>query len=418
MPFDPLAREDAGVSNTVQVPRAARPVAGRWVAGVAVGLAGHLRLPLWLVRVAFVALAFAGGIGIVLYAAFWAVLPLEAPGDDADVAAARSSDTARLLALAAVVVGIGLLLTALGVDVVSGALIPLIVAVFGAALIWRQTDDEQRDTWSRAAGRAASHTAGTAARAGRWRLATGIGLVVLALVALVASRTSPAQALQGLALALLLVGGVALVAFPWIYRAWRDASQQRRALIRSEERAEIAAHVHDSVLQTLTLIQRYADDPAEVARLARTEERQLRSWLYAPTGDPDRTIAAALERDAAGIEADYGASIDVVTVGDAALDASLAALVAASREAMVNAAKHASGSVSVYAECRDDVVEVFVRDRGDGFDIDEVPQDRLGIRESLVGRMERKGGTATIRSVPGQGTEVRLRLPRRVEEVT
>lgn len=418
MPFPPTAREDAWVSTTIPAPRAARPVTGRWVAGVAAGLARHLRLPLWLVRVAFVALAFAGGIGIVLYAAFWAVLPLDAPGDEADVAAARSSDTARLLALAAVVVGIGLLLTALGVEIVSGAVIPLIVAVFGAALIWRQTDDEQRDTWSRAAGRAARHTAGTAASAGRWRLATGIGLVVLALVALVASRTSPAEALQGLALALLLVGGVALVGFPWLYRAWRDASEQRRALIRSEERAEIAAHVHDSVLQTLTLIQRFASDPAEVTRLARTEERQLRSWLYAPTGDPDRTLAAALERDAATIEADYGASIDVVTVGDAALDARLGALVAAAREAMVNAAKHGGGSVSLYAEFLADSAEVFVRDRGGGFDLDAVPDDRLGIRESIVGRMERNGGTATVRSAGGQGTEVHLRMPRRVQEAT
>jgi len=415
MPWTGRTGEDAGVSSTIAAPKATRPVRGRVVAGVAGGLARNLRLPVWLVRTGFVILAFAGGIGIVLYAAFWAVLPLDAQGTDEETAAARSSDTARLLALAAIVVGIGLLLAALGVNLAGGAVIPVIVAVFGAALIWRQTDDEQRDAWSAAAGRAARQTAGTAAGAGRWRILIGIALVVLALVALLASRTGPAEAVQGLAVALLIIGGIALVVFPWIYRAWREASEQRRALIRSEERAEIAAHVHDSVLQTLTLIQRYSADPAEVTRLARTEERNLRSWLYAPTGDPDRTFAAALERDAATVESDYSASIDVVTVGDAALDGTLGALVAATREAMVNAAKHGGGQASVYAECRGDVAEVFVRDRGTGFDVDEIPLDRHGVRESVIGRMERNGGTATVRSLPTSGTEIHLRMPRTTE---
>lgn len=396
------------------VPRAVRPMDGRLVAGVARGLATHLDVPVWVVRTAFVVLAFAGGIGVVLYVAFWAVLPLDASAQEADSAGARAVDTARLLALGALVVGIGLLLTALGVTVLGGAAVPIIVAVIGAALIWRQTDDEQRDAWSQAAGRAARQTAGTAASTGRWRVLIGVGLVVLALIALVATRTNPAQAVQGLAIALLLLGGVALVAFPWIYRAWREASEQRRALIRSEERAEIAAHVHDSVLQTLTLIQRYSDDPTEVTRLARTEERNLRSWLYAPTGDPERTFAAAIERDAASVEADYSATLDVVAVGDAPLDSGLAALIAAAREAMINAARHGGGHASVYAECRDDVAEVFVRDRGPGFDLTGIPDDRHGVRESIIGRMERNGGSATFRTTAG--TEVHLRMPRTPEE--
>lgn len=396
---------------TVGPPRASRPVCGRWVAGVCVGLSHHLRIPVWLVRVVFVVLTFSGGIGIVLYAAFWAVLPLDTEGSGVDPVSARSSDTARLLALAAVVVGVGLLLAALGVNLVGGALIPIIVAVFGAALIWRQTDDEQRDAWSAAAGRAARQTAGSTASAGRWRIVAGIGMVVLALIALLAGRTSPAEALQGVAVAVLLLGGVALVVFPWIYRSWREASEQRRSLIRSQERAEIAAHVHDSVLQTLTLIQRFAEDPVAITRLARTEERNLRSWLYAPIGDPDRTFAAALERVVAVVETDYNATINLVTVGEAALDAALEALVAAAREAMVNAAKHGGGQVSVYAECRTDVAEVFVRDRGEGFDLTTIPVDRLGLRESVVGRMERHGGTATVKSTPGVGTEVQLRIP-------
>lgn len=400
---------------TDTAPRATRPTRGRVVSGVSIGLARHLGIPTWLVRVAFVILAFAGGIGVVLYAAFWAVLPLQPEDPDVDPAAARAADTTRLLALAAVAIGVALLMTAAGATIVTGALVPIILAVVGAALIWRQADEEQRDSWSAAASRAARQTAGTTAGAGRWRIAIGVGLVLLGLVALLATRTGPAEALQSLATALLLIGGVAVVVFPWVYRRLREQGEQRRALIRSEERAEIAAHVHDSVLQTLTLIQRNADNPAEVGRLARTEERALRSWLYTPTGDPDRTFAAALRRDAADVEATYGATIDVVAVGDSPLDAPVAALLAAAREAMVNAARHGGGQVSVYAEVSDDAAEVFIRDRGPGFDVASVPDDRHGLRESVVGRMERNGGSATVRSTYGAGTEIQLRLPRRTE---
>ena len=281
--------------------------------------------------------------------------------------------------------------------------------------MWRQADDEQRDAWSAVAGRTAQRTVATTADAGRWRVIIGIGLVALAIVALIASRTSPAEALQGVATALLLLGGLALVAFPWVYRRWREQDEQRRELIRSQERAEIAAHVHDSVLQTLTLIQRNASDSTEVARLARTEERALRAWLYAPTGDPDRTFAAALQRDAADVEATYGATVDVVTVGEAVLDPALGALLGAARESMVNAARHGGGQVSVYAEVGDVTAEVFVRDRGAGFDPAAVPDDRHGLRDSVIGRMNRHGGTAEVRSAPDAGTEVRLRMPRSSE---
>ncbi len=395
--------------------RATRSTRGRVVAGVARGLAEHLHLPVWLVRVAFIVLAFAGGVGLVLYAAFWAVLPLDAQnqtGEDAGADTGRAADLTRLLALAAVVIGIALLLAALGVDLIGGAIVPVVVALVGATLIWQQADDDQRTAWSATAARAARETAGSTARAGRWRIVAGVALVTLGLVGLLVSRTGPAAAVQALATALLLLGGVGLVLFPWGYRRWREQAEQRRALIRSEERADIAAHVHDSVLQTLTLIQRSADDPREVARLARTEERALRSWLYAPEGDPARTFAARLLRDAADVEATYSATLDVVTVGDAEIDVRLGAVLAATREAMVNAARHGGGTASVYAEIESDVVEVFVRDRGDGFDVSAVPEDRHGLRESVVGRMERNGGTAAVASTAGTGTEIRLRMPR------
>ena len=371
-------------------------------------------LPVWLVRVAFVVLTVAGGIGVVLYAIFWAVLPLSHDGDD-DAVESRGADLTRLLALAALVLGVGLLLAAFGFNIVGGVALPVVVAIIGAALVWQQADADQRAEWSSTATRAARETAGSTAQAGRWRIVAGIGLVVLGLVGVLVNRTGAVAAVQALATAVLLVGGIGLVVFPWFYRRWRDQAEQRRALIRSEERADIAAHVHDSVLQTLTLIQRHASDPREVTRLARSEERALRSWLYAPEGDPTRTFAARLQRDAAEVEAAYAATLDVVTVGDADIDPPIAALLAATRESMINAAKHGGGVASVYAEVGDETAEVFIRDRGDGFDLSTVPEDRHGVRDSVIARMERAGGSADVVSTAGSGTEIRLRIARRSE---
>lgn len=409
-----MSGDDRDVTVSLAPPRATRSSRGRVVAGVARGLAEHLRLPVWLVRVGFVVLAVGGGIGLVLYAIFWAVLPLapDIDGESEDVERSRGADLARLLALAALVVGIGLLLSAFGVNIVGGAVLPILVALVGAALVWQQADADQRAEWSSTASRAARRTAGSTARAGRWRVVAGIGLVVLGLIGVLVNRTGATAAVQALATALLLVGGVGLVVFPWFYRRWREQADQRRALIRSEERADIAAHVHDSVLQTLTLIQRSAFDPREVTRLARAQERALRSWLYAPEGDPTRTFAARLQRDAAEVESAYAATLEVVTVGDGPIDAPISALLAATRESMVNAAKHGGGSASVYAEIGDETAEVFVRDRGAGFDPTAVPDDRHGLRESVVGRMERAGGTAEVVSGDAAGTEIRLRIAR------
>ncbi|MDD2857056.1 MAG: PspC domain-containing protein [Candidatus Nanopelagicales bacterium] len=394
-----------------QAVRAYRSASGRMVAGVARGLAEHLGLPVALVRLAFVVLAIAGGIGIVLYLALWATLPMQQAEDDEDPRA-RDRNQLRLVALGAIVLGIALFLAAIGADVVSGAVIPIIIAVIGAALIWQQADDDQRASWSATAARAARQGARSTAAVRTWRLVIGVALLLLGAIGLLVNRTSPAQALQVLGTALLLLAGLAIVAYPWVLRLVRDQQEQRRAFIRSEERAEVAAHVHDSVLQTLALIQRNADDPSEVTRLARSEERALRSWLYAPQGDAERTFAARLQRDAAEVEATFSTSIEVVVVGDAAIDPSLGSLLAATREAMLNAAQHAGSEVSVYAELTPAAVEVFVRDRGAGFELAAVPGDRHGIRESIIGRMERIGGTAEIITSSGQGTEVRLQLQR------
>jgi signal transduction histidine kinase len=201
----------------------------------------------------------------------------------------------------------------------------------------------------------------------------------------------------------------AIILAPWWLRLVRGLAAERAERIRSQERAEVAAHLHDSVLQTLALVQRRADDPREVAALARRQERELRAWLNEsrPTG----TFAAALDAAASEVEGDHHVPIEVVTVGDAPLDDRTAALVAAVREALVNASKFAGPEpIAVYAEVEDGRFEVFVRDRGPGFDPEAVPADRRGVRDSIVGRMERHGGTATVHSRPGQGTEVELVL--------
>jgi signal transduction histidine kinase len=239
---------------------------------------------------------------------------------------------------------------------------------------------------------------------------------VLALTGLVimATRGRSFAAIWDIGAAVLAVlAGVALIAAPWALRFWSDLRHEQAELARATERADIAAHLHDSVLQTLALIQKSSHDPATVARLARAQERDLRSWLYAGESTDERTVASALRGVAARVEDEYAVSVDVVSVGDCDLDEHLRPLVKATGEAVTNAAKHAgTGRVDVYAEVTPAAVDVFVRDRGRGFDPATVPADRYGVRNSIVDRMRRHGGAAEIRSTPGEGTEVRLHLAR------
>jgi signal transduction histidine kinase len=205
--------------------------------------------------------------------------------------------------------------------------------------------------------------------------------------------------------------GLSVIFAPLIARMGRSLAAERAERIRSQERAEMAAHLHDSVLQTLALMQKRADDPREVAALARRQERELRSWLSGrgEAAQDGRRLASALEAAADEIEREHGVPIDVVAVGDAPLGEPGKAAVAAAREAMLNASKFGGGSpVDVYAEADDNRIQIFVRDRGPGFDPASIPGDRRGVRESIVGRMERHGGSATIRTPEGGGTEVEL----------
>lgn len=408
--------------HTVSAPVPPRPplrrvAEGRVVAGVCQGLALHLGIDPWLVRLAFVLLALSGGAGVVAYGAFWALVPLQpeteqprplAPGPRPADEGGPGTSLAPLLALGAVAVGLVLLLQRAGVLPGQGVVVPLLVLGLGVAVLWRVADDTQRARW-----RASAVATATGPRA--WvRVVAGVTLVVLGAGAVLGARGGINAALAGVAGALVVLAGVALVLGPWLVRNGRELADERRERVRSQERAELAAHVHDSVLQTLTLIQRSAADPREVTRLARAEERSLRRWLYEPDDRDRTTFRAALEQVAAEVEDALGAALDVVVVGDAAVDERLGALLQAAREAMLNAARHAgsAGPVSVYAEVEPDQASVFVRDRGPGFDLAAVPADRLGVRQSIVGRMARNGGRAEIRTAPGEGTEVRLTMSR------
>ena len=287
------------------------------------------------------------------------------------------------------------------------------MAAAGGALIWRQADVRQRARWVSSA-RTGWRPVHEPAMVAVLRVMVGGTLLLTGLSGFLLAHGALSQMRDALLAALAVAAGTAVVAGPWLIRMAGDLAAERRERIRNQERAELAARVHDSVLHTLALIQRNIDDPREVGRLVRAQERDLRSWLYRPgTPAPSDRLGAAVEQAAGEVEDSYGVSVDVVVVGDAILDEALSGLVQAAREAMVNAAKSSgTQAMSVFVEVEDNVVSAFVRDRGRGFDIDAVGTDRYGIRQSIVGRMQRFGGTAQITTAPGEGTEVALTVPR------
>ena len=219
---------------------------------------------------------------------------------------------------------------------------------------------------------------------------------------------------RSLALGAVIVVGLLLMGGPAVGRLVGALRTERRERIRSEERSEISAHLHDSVLQTLALIQVRAGDDREVQRLARRQERELRSWLQGRSpGSAATTVASLVGSLVAEIEDDHAVRVELVAVGDAALDDRLWALALAGREAVQNAAHHAGvASVDVYLEVEPQQAALFVRDRGKGFDPASVDPDRRGLVESIQGRMTRAGGRAEVRSSLGEGTEVELTVPR------
>jgi signal transduction histidine kinase len=322
---------------------------------------------------------------------------------------------------------LAVLLTSRGLGIwFSDAVVwPLVLIASGGALLWRQSlgsaepapvEVRPRTPPAPDADASARLAAeGRRAAAAISRTGLGVALVIAAgFVFLQATGALGAARDVGLAvIAAVVVLGVIFA--PWILRLVRSLTQERSQRIRSQERAEMAAHLHDSVLQTLAMVQRSAGDPTEVAAIARRQERELRAWLAGrPAPGQAARLAAALEATAADVEERYSVPVEVVVVGDRELDANHEAVVAAAREAMTNAAKFGAGStVDVYAESASGRTQVFIRDRGPGFDPASVPGDRRGVRDSIVGRMERHGGRARVGSAPGGGTEVELVLEER-----
>ena len=387
----------------------------RMIAGVAAGIGEHLGVDAWLVRVTFVVLAFAAGFGIVVYSLVWLLAPLEPP--DAVVQPPRRVSrpgALRILGAAFVVGGVIGMLWLFGFWFGGGLAWPAALAAIGFAVLWARDADDGRGRWDLAS-MATPVEAVLSGRISLVRVAIGGALIFGGMAILLAATTSFEAATSVVLAVLVTIGGTALLAGPWVWNVGRQLMDERSSRIRSEARAEMAAHLHDSVLQTLALIQR-AREPREMATLARTQERELRAWLYgrAPSVHGVR-LRDAIDEMAGQIERRHQVNIETVVVGDAELDDRLRALVAACSEATLNAAKHSGVlEISVYVEVESDAVTAFVRDQGTGFDPESIPGDRRGIADSIVARMERRGGTAEINSRPSGGSEVILRLPMEV----
>ncbi|MGN6721013.1 MAG: PspC domain-containing protein [Marmoricola sp.] len=395
--------------------RAYRIPADGLLVGVAAGLAEHLRVSARWVRLAFLVLALFNGFGIVLYGGLWMLLPVKPEVDEAPgLAAARRQgrrvkslqqlvDRGPMVAVGAIVMGLLVfvaLLTGHGLTTLPG-----LIALAGVGLLWWQLEDSRTET-EQPSFRAALSSA---------RVIGGISLLVLAITSFVVVEvgfSSWTSVLTVSLAALLGLGALALIVGPWLRRLSNDLSDERAERARADERADVAAHLHDSVLQTLALIQKSAGDPQTVTRLARAQERDLRTWLFSQPTPDEGSVVAALRAVCAEVEDSIGVPVEVVTVGDCPTGDQVRALVQAAREAIFNAARHSgAGRVDVYAEAGDTQVEVFVRDRGRGFDPSAVADDRHGVRDSIVARMQRHGGSAQVTSEPGAGTEVRLTMP-------
>jgi signal transduction histidine kinase len=400
------------MSDSAAAPTLRRDPARGVIAGVAAGIARRLGVDPLIVRVGFIATSAAGGIGLAIYLLAWALMPGEESERAPIERIAGRGDTwlvvagMVLLALAAL-----LLLRKWGIWFSDAFVWPVILTAAGGALIWRQsTADEPAP--DRATPTAARRTPTLSLpRAAPGRILVGAALVVGGGLVFLWLNDALQPARDVLLAVVVVLVAATLILAPWWLRLVRGLTAERTERIRSQERAEVAAHLHDSVLQTLALMQKRVDDPREVAALARRQERELRAWLNGRRASGEQTVALALESAAAEVEEAHGVPIEDVAVGDAPLDERAEALVAAAREAMVNAAKFA-GPVALYAEVDAERIEVFVRDRGPGFDPAAVPADRRGVSESIVGRMERHGGRAVVNTAPGEGTEIELVISR------
>ena len=393
------------------------------IAGIAAGLAAHLGVNVKLVRFGFVIAALFSGLGLLAYGALWVLLPSGLAEEEAaglEAASRRGMRPATAVAPArpdnGVMVAGGLLVVGLLWLFVSGGVVPtglfwpMVIGGVGIIVIWLQVDERvalSKDTDKRGLWTRITRGGGTMSIV---RLVGGLVLVGAGLSWTLAAQIGLAQLPSVLGASALLLAGLFIVAAPWLYQSRNRIRRADAERHRAEARADMAAHLHDSVLQTLALIQRQADDSAAVAQLARRQERELRTWLYGETTRA-ASLRSALQEMALDVEGRFAVDVELVCVGDATVDDRVEALILATGEAVTNAAKHSGAArIDVYAEVEDGSIEVFVRDRGKGFDPDQVPEGRMGVRESIRARMERYGGSATIRSEPGEGTNVKLEM--------
>ena len=378
-----------------------------WMGGVCSGMAVHLGAPVQLMR-ALLALLSVVGVGAVVYLWLWVTLP----EDSADATASgtlssglvrlREERTAQVARNRMIATGVALLVAAVVGTVLNATSVldwrdlgSVASIISGITLVWSQSRE-----------------------VGNWRSFRFIGAVLggIALLSLgvviVASRDNPPVILlRGGLIGAALVAGILFAFVPMWLRTTKDLSEAQAQRVRESERADIAAHLHDSVLQTLTLIRASAEDPSRVRAIALTEERELRAWLYTGYAQAADSLEAAVTEAVVGVESRYGVPISVVVVGDMRPGPGELALVAALAEACQNAVRHGAPPVSVYVEVRPQAVEAFIKDSGEGFDPASIAADRHGVRDSIVGRMRRTGGNATIRRL-ARGTEVALSVPR------
>ena len=399
----------------------------RLLGGVAAGLAARTGLDVTVIRLVFV-LAALLSVGAAAYVLAWLFIPM---ADEDGTIAGRAMTDRRGITLAAAVGSLLILLlvvaSIVGASWISNLSWPLVLSAAGLVLIWRNAAADEQETMRRLTEPlgAAGTRLGMAGPRKKSRTIARAALTSVLLIgglALLLSGHDGAELLRPVGGLILVVAAIMVLLGPWWLRIARDLVVERQARARAEERAEMASRVHDSVLQTLALIQRNASQPQEVIKLARGQERELRSWLF--DGRAPGSVRGAAVTLASGVrliqqevEAAYGVAVEAITVGDCDLDDNLDAVLAAAREATVNAAKWSGARVvSLFAEVEPAEVSLFVRDRGCGFDPAAVPGDRKGLAESVRARVTRRGGSATVRSVPGEGTEVSLHMPRRAAE--
>ena len=375
--------------------------------GVCAGIATHLGVNVWLVRAIFVGLLFLNGIGALAYALAIALIPAGNPASSQLAAPTRLAAQLNQLQSKdgrdqATTIFSGVVLLALAAILVawsrgwleSNAYLPLLIIGCGAALAWSQAEEVMHTPRSMAA---------------IARLAAGLALAVLGVLIWLSDHTDMSGMLIGAFAALVMLSVVALVLAPLWLGVIRQLSQTQAAQARASERADIAAHLHDSVLQTLTLLRAQADDPQRVAALALSQERELRAWLYGDNHPTNENLRSEVESVSREIEQLYGVPVDSVIVGDTPATAKTRVLTSALREALANAVRHGKPPISLYVEVSGQEVEAYVRDHGAGFDLETINPDRHGVRDSIIGRMQRHGGSATIRARE-PGTEVCLRL--------